>query len=450
MSEKHKKHQVNLTEGPVHKHLIRMALPMIIGISASMGFLLADTFFIGRLGPDELAAVGFAGPIIMIIVASSIGLSAGTSSVMARAAGRGDHDEMIKLATTSLILVGLLSLAFTIIGLLTINPLFRLMGADETVLPLIRDYMQIWYWAPIFVITPMVAMGIMRSVGDTSLQGKIMIWASLANIILDPIMIFGLFGFPRMELEGAAYATMIARAGSFVAVIYYLTYRFHVIKFSHAIFADFWQTTKKIMHVGIPATGTNIIIPIANSVIVAIIATFGNDAVAGATVAIRIETFVIIFFFALSAIIGPFVGQNLGVRNHERIELALKQSALFCIVWGAILTLIIALAAPSVTVLFDDTKSISDIATIYLFIVPISYGAYGIVMTANAAFNGLGQPLPGVMISTLRVVILQIPLVLLAAYYNNLPYVFAAASLSNILVGIIAYVWIMRTARNLD
>lgn len=349
MSDNKKKHHINLTQGSVHKHLIRMALPMIIGIAASMGFLLADTFFIGKLGPNELAAVGFAGPIIMIIVATSIGLGAGTSSVMARAAGRGDQEELIKLATNSFIISALLSLGFTVIGLLTIDPLFRIMGADETILPLIRDYMEIWYWAPIFVITPMVAMGIMRSVGDTSLQGKILILASLANVILDPILIFGLLGFPRMELAGAALATLIARAGSFVAVVYYLTYRFHVLKFSRAIVADFWISTKKIMHVGIPAAGTNIIIPIANGVIIAIIATFGNDAVAGTTVALRIETFSIIFFFALSSIIGPFVGQNLGARKHDRIQLALKQSAIFCLLWGAALAVLIALFAPGIT-----------------------------------------------------------------------------------------------------
>lgn len=449
MSDNKKNHHINLTQGSVHKHLIRMALPMIIGIAASMGFLLADTFFIGKLGPNELAAVGFAGPIIMIIVATSIGLGAGTSSVMARAAGRGDQEELIKLATNSFIISALLSLGFTVIGLLTIDPLFRIMGADETILPLIRDYMEIWYWAPIFVITPMVAMGIMRSVGDTSLQGKILILASLANVILDPILIFGLLGFPRMELAGAALATLIARAGSFVAVVYYLTYRFHVLKFNRAIVADFWISTKKIMHVGIPAAGTNIIIPIANGVIIAIIATFGNDAVAGTTVALRIETFSIIFFFALSSIIGPFVGQNLGARKHDRIQLALKQSAIFCLLWGAALAVLIALFAPGITGVFSDKSAISGLATSYLFIVPLSYGAYGIVMTANAAFNGLGQPLPGVMISTLRVVIFQIPMVLLAAWYMDLAYVFAAASLSNILAGILAYFWITRTARNL-
>lgn len=441
---------VDLTEGPVHKHLIRMALPMMVGITASMGFILADTYFIGQLGPDELAAMGFIGPIVMIIVSASIGLSAGTSSVLARASGRGNQQELIKLATISFILAVIISFIFTIIGLLTIDPLFTMMGADEKTLPMIREYMHIWYWSPIFIIVPMVAMGVMRALGDTSLQGKLMILAALANVALDPIMIFGLFGFPRLEMTGAALATLITRSGTFIAVLYYLTYRFHVIKFSREIMDSFKESSRKIMHVGIPAMGTNMIIPLAGGIVIAIIALFGNDAVAGTNVAMRIEAVIIIVFYALSAVIGPFAGQNMGADRYDRIEKALKQCALFSLILGGLLALVIGLLAPAITVHFSDEAAIQNTANSYLYIMPISYGAYGFVMIANAAFNGLGKPMPGVVISTLRVAIFQFPLVLIAAFYiSDMRYVFAASSLSNILAGIIAYVWIMKKVNHM-
>ena len=441
---------VDLTTGPVYKHLIRMALPMTVGIAASMGFILADTFFIGKLGPDELAAIGFAGPIAMIIIAASIGLSAGTSSVLARAVGSGDQQGMVKLATHSFILSVLIAVIFTLVGLLTIDPLFTMMGADENTLPLVREYMLIWYWSPLFIIIPMVSMGVMRAMGDTSLQGKIMILAALANVILDPIMIFGLFGFPRLELAGAAYATLITRAVSSVAVIYYLTYRFQVINFNMEIMRSFRSSLSKIMHVGIPAMGTNMIIPIAGGIIIAIIATFGNDAVAGTHVAMRIESVIIIFFYALSAVIGPFVGQNVGAGKHDRVEDALKQCALFTLIWGGILTGVVAIIAPVITRQFSDVIAIQDYANWYLYIIPISYGAYGFVMTANATFNGIGYPIPGMIVSTLRVALFQFPLVLIATFFiGDMQYVYAASSLSNLLAGIIAYIWVMRTVRNM-
>ncbi len=439
---------VNLTEGPVHIHLIRMTLPLMVGISASMGFILADTFFIGKLGPNELAAMGFIGPIVMIIFSASIGLSAGTSSVLARASGGGNDKEIVKLATNSFLISILISLVFTLIGLLTIDPLFTMMGADETTLPMIREYMLVWYWSPVFITVPMVAMGVMRALGDTTLQSKVMILAAIANVILDPIMIFGLFGFPRMEMAGAALATLITRAGTFVAVMYYLTYRFHVIQFTKEVFDSFKDSFSKIMHVGIPAMGTNIIIPIAGGVVIAIIAIFGNDAVAGTNVASRIESVIMIVFYALSAVIGPFVGQNLGAMKQDRIEKAMQQCALFSLVFGVALALLIAVIAPTITAQFSEEAELQVIANNYLYIIPLSYGAYGFLMIANATFNGIGAPIPGVILSTLRVALFQFPLVLIAAFFfEDLNYIFAASSLSNIMAGIISYIWIIKTVR---
>ncbi len=439
---------VNLTVGPVHKHLIRMALPMMVGITASMGFLLADTFFVGKLGPEELAAMGFASPIIMIIISASIGLSAGTSSVMARASGRGDQLETVKLATNSYIIAVLISLVFTVVGLLTIDPLFTLMGADGHTMPMIHEYMQIWYWSTTFIIVPMVAMGVMRAMGDTILQGKLMILAALANVILDPILIFGLFGFPRLDLAGAALATLITRAGSFIAVTYFLIHRYRVIHFSREILQSFKVSFRKITHVGIPAMGTNMIIPLAGGVVIAIIAKFGNDAVAGTNVAIRIESVTIIVFYALSAVIGPFSGQNIGAAKHDRIIKALQLCALFSIIGGIFLAIAIIFLAPYITVYFSDDSTVQAVANSYLYYMPISYGAYGFVMLANASFNGIGRPIPGVIVSTLRVVIFQIPLVMIAAYIlSDMDYVFMASSLSNILAGIISYIWVMKAVR---
>ncbi|MBL4801964.1 MAG: MATE family efflux transporter [Emcibacter sp.] len=368
MSEpnKNRSPHVDLTTGPVHKHLIRMAMPMLVGITASMGFLLADTYFIAKLGPDELTAMGFIGPIVMIIVSASIGLSAGTSSVMARASGRGDHNTLVKLATNSFIISIIISLFFTFIGLMTIDPLFTMMGADEAIMPMIREYMQVWYWSTLFIIVPMVAMGVMRALGDTALQGKLMIIAALANVILDPIMIFGLFGFPRMEMAGAALATLITRAATFLAVMYFLIYRFHVIRFTNEVLSNFKSSYHKIMHVAIPAMGTNMIIPLAGGIIIAIIALFGNDAVAGTNVALRIESVTVIVFFALSAVIGPFSGQNQGAQRYDRIEKALQVCALFAIIWGGILAVIIAGLAPYITPYFSKELSIQGYSNSYL------------------------------------------------------------------------------------
>src|SRR6056300_1699451 len=160
---KKKTRSFDLTKGAVHKHLIRMALPMIIGLSASMSFTFVDSYFIAKLGTNEVAAMGFVSRMVMIYFSVAIGLSAGVTSVLAHVAGSGDQDEVKKLATNTLIMTAILSLAISIFGYLTIDPIFTAMGANEHVLPHVREYMMIWYLSPLFVILPMTGGGVMRA-----------------------------------------------------------------------------------------------------------------------------------------------------------------------------------------------------------------------------------------------------------------------------------------------
>lgn len=426
-----------------------MALPLTIGIFCSMGFVMVDMYFISMLGTNELAAMGFVARMAMVLFAVSIGLGAGTSSVLARAVGRNDPDEIRSLATNSFILAMALSILLGVIGLLTIDPVFRLIGADDVTLPLIREYVIIWYFSVPFIIVPMVGMSGMRAMGDAKLQSRIMILSALANAALDPIFIFGLFGFPRLELAGASLATLIVRIGIFAAVVGYLYYRFEILSFKKSVLMNFKSATRKILHVGLPATGTNIIIPLAGLVVISIIAGYGNNAVAATGVATSLESVLMIVFYALSAIIGPFVGQNLGARKYDRIVHAIKITSVFCLVWGLVLAALVAVFSPYIAALFSTEEEIISLIVSYLLIVPVSYGAYGIVMTVNAIYNGIGRPLPGVFLSSFRTLIIQIPLVLVAAHYFDIKAVFAAVAVSNLLTGVLGYFLAMHTARRL-
>ncbi|MBT5187807.1 MAG: MATE family efflux transporter, partial [Kordiimonadaceae bacterium] len=363
-----KSRRVDLTVGPVHTHLIRMALPMVIGLMASMSFTFVDLFYIGMLGTDELAAMGFVTRMVMIIISASIGLSAGISSVLARAAGNKDNDEVKMLATNTLIFTVLLSIAFTIVGLLTIDPLFIAMGADENILPLIREYVIIWYFSPLFIMVPMTGGSVMRALGDTKLQGNLMLFSAIANAVLDPILIFGLIGFPEMGLQGAALASLITRFISFATILYFLIFKFDVICIQRKTLDKFMVAIKRTMHVGIPATGTNMIIPIVAAIIISIIARYGNEAVAATNVATTIESLSLVLFFSLSAVVGPFIGQNLGAGNFDRIEECIKKASIFCILWGGFMALLLAALAPTLANMFSDKPEIANITISYLYV----------------------------------------------------------------------------------
>ena len=323
--------KAKLTEGPVGRHLVHMTVPMLLGIATMMGQGLIDAWFLGKVGDSALAAFSFGFPMLMIITSVAIGLGAGTSSVVARAIGAGDHRRARRLATDSLLLSFLITASLAAIGILTIGPLFRLLGAPPDMIPMIRSFMTILYSGIPFLVVGMVGTSSMRATGDTRLPGKLMIFGALLNVVLDPILIFGVGPIPAMGLDGAATAALLARGTMFVGTLYFLMHRLDMVSFNKPDPVELRKSWSDILHVGLPAAGTNAIIPVAVAVITAMIARYGPDAVAGFGVASRIESMVLVIYYALSSVIGPFVGQNLSAGKGRRIQLSLRLCALFCI-----------------------------------------------------------------------------------------------------------------------
>jgi putative MATE family efflux protein len=438
-----------LTQGPVGRHLINMTVPMLLGITTLMAQSFIDTYFQGRVGDRALAAYSFGFPILMIVTSIAIGLGAGTSSVVARAIGSDDHRRAKRLATDSMILSFLITGVVAAVGMLTINPLFRAIGAPDDMLPMIRSFMLILYSGVPFIVLGMVGTSSMRATGDTRLPSKLMIIAAILNVILDPIFIFGLGPIPALGLNGAAIAGLISRGSFFLATLYFLRYRLDLVGFDKPDAAEMRRSWRDILHVGLPAAGTNAIVPIGLTLITAMIADFGPKAVAGFGVASRVESMVLVLYYALSAIIGPFVGQNLSAGKEDRIQTSLRLCAGFCIASGLFIAGGLALASGFLPTLFSDSPEVINVARSFLWIAPVSYGAYGIVMVVNAAFNGLGNPMPGVIISVTRILVLYVPLAFAGRAMFGIAGIFGAYAIANILSGVLGYFWARRAAHRL-
>ena len=433
--------QARLTKGPVGKHLIDMTIPVFFGVFTMMLQGFADAFFIGMVGDWELAALSFAYPILMIVMSVAIGLGAGTSSVVARAIGANDSTRAARLATDSLLLSFIITGSISFLGILTIDSLFLSLGAPKEMIPLIRGYMEILYLGVPFVVVGMVGMSSMRATGDTRLPSLLMIIASIANIIIDPIMIFGLGPIPAMGLKGAAMAALIARGAIFLGTIYFMNQRLNMLSYEKPTLSEIKSSWIDILHVGIPAAATNTIIPIATAIITAMLAKYGPEAVAGFGVASRIESVVLVMFYSLSAIIGPFVGQNLSAKKSERIYLALKQCSVFCLIFGLIFSYFLIAFRGSLPLLFSQNVTVIKSASLFLLIAPISYGAYGVVMTMNAAFNGMGKPVPAVAISLIRMIVIYVPMAYFLQYFLGISGIYLSYAIANIVSGVVAYNW---------
>lgn len=433
-----------LIEGPVGRQLRILAVPMVWGLMATMSFNVVDTYFVAQLGSEYLAVMSFIFPVVMVLTSVGIGLSAGTSSVIARQIGKGNAVQARRLATDAMTLTFFISLAVSFFGWLTIDPLFMLLGATTDLLPLIREYMSIWYISAPFLLVPMVSLAALRAMGMSHVQGYVMGFAALLNVLLDPLLIFGWFGFPALGLQGAAWATLITRCLMMLVSVYILKWRVGMLINPFISWGILKHSWKMVAQVGIPAMATNVIIPLASAIVVILVAGYGTDAVAGFGIAVRIEPLALIVFYALSGVVGPFFGQNFGAQKSHRLQDALKILTLFCMSFGLALALLLFIFGEVMAKLFSQSPNILQVAVSYLCFVPISYGAYGIVMSANAAFNGLGKPWPAMVLSISRVLLVYLPLAYLFQYWFKLNGLFIASAVTNIIIGVWAWYWLGR------
>ncbi len=444
-SVKSKKSRPKLTEGPILGHLLRLGIPMSIGIFAVMSAAVVDTLYISKLGTTPLAAVAFCVPLIFVLQSLSIGLGAGASSIVARAAGEGDHDRLSRQVTDSILLAFLIVSSFAAIGYFSFEYIVRFAGASDTLMPDIRAYLRISFIGSAFLVAPMVAGNILRALGDARVPGITMVAGAVINLVLDPFLIFGLGPFPRMEVAGAALASVLSNVLAVIVMGWYMVHREKLIVLQWPPFDELLHSWAQVLKVGLPATATNIANPITIFVVTAAFASFGDAAVAGFGVAGRIEFLFAIPLLALSASIGPITGQNGGAGLTERVREAFTASYLLSTIWATGTGIVLFLLSGFVAHLFSDDPAVQKITRLYLSIVPLTAVGYGIVISTAAGFNALGRPLPGMMLTFGRSFILVSGGVWLGAHFYGMLGAVIALALSNLIAGAIALFW-MRSA----
>lgn len=427
--------------------LFKLVLPMIPGTLSIVLFNLADTYFVGQLGAAPLAAMSFSFPVVLISGGLAMGLGIGTSTYVSHALGRDNRMEAARLTSQAhLLAFGLVTL-LAITGLLTIDPLFTAMGAAGEVLPMIRSYMTIWFIGLPFVILPMVGINVLQATGDTKTPGAVLTLSVVLNIILDPILIFGLGPIQGMGIAGAALATVLGRASSLIIIAAVLLRREKFLTFKIGSLSYVLRSWGKILYIGVPAAAANILLPISIGIITRFVSEFGINAVAGFGAASRIESFALVFTLATSMIVTPFVGINHGAGHERRVLLVHRVSALFSIAWGLIVLIVFLSAAGPIASAFNDNPEVVKVTTLYLRLVALSYGFLGIVNLTAAAFNGLKRPFQAAGVAALRLFILVIPLAYIGGKLHGLYGIFAGVALGNVASGIISFFWFAASRR---
>ena len=407
--------QAKLTQGSVLRTLTGLSAPLMLGIFSVFAFNLADTYFVSQLGTKELAAMSFTFPVIMVMFGVAMGLSTGTTSVVSRAIGHGNENLIRRYASDSIMLSFLTVLLFAVAGMLTIDPLFTLLGATPDILPLIRDYMMIWYFGILFLVIPMVANSVIRSTGDTKFPALLMMISTSINLILDPLLIFGLWGFPRLELQGAAIATVISRGLTLIASLLILYFRERLLDFSIPKMSDVWQSWKAIGTIAIPATITNLLEPLGLGIVTRLIATYGASSVAAWGAGSRVTAFVLIPAFAVCSALVPFVGQNWGAGEYGRVRTGRNYGYIFAVLWGVSMVGVLQIFAEPVAKVFSQDSDVLVEMVRYLWILPFGYFGVGLIRVTEETLNAIGRPILASVQTLIHMFGFYIPLAFIGA-----------------------------------
>ena len=429
-----KKNPMNLLTDSVTSLLFRMTFPMIFGMLGLVAFNMVDTYYVSKLGLVPMAAMTLTFPVIMVVGALAQGIGVGAAALISKAVGQNEHEKVVRYTTESLILGLFLVFIFVVVGMFTIEPLFRLLGADEATLPYVVDYMKIWYGGVMFLIIPMIGNSGIRAIGDTKTPAIIMTVAAVVNIIFDPLLIFGIGPFPEMGIRGAALATVISRAFTLIFALYILVYQQKIVSLKNTSASEMFHYIKNLLYIGIPNALTRIMTPLAVGVITSLIATFGTEATAGFGIATRIEMFAMLVINALTSIFVPLLGQNLGAGKGERVHEILRKSEIFSLLYGLLTFLFFLVSATALGRLFTDNQEVISTVKTYLLIVPLGYGLQGLFLLHTSTLNVLNKPIQSAIVSVLRLFILYVPLALYLANIMGLTGIWIALNLSFLVV----------------
>lgn len=422
------------TEGPIEQHLYYLTLPMLYSILANYSYILVEMYFLARLGKQTLTAISFVFPVVSAFQMVALGLGITVSSILSRLLGAKKQEQINAFVQSWLFFSLLLSLVLSTIGWCTITPLFRTLGAHEDTLPLIRQFMHIWYLGIFLVFLSFGSVTLLRVMGLPKLSGRIQILMAFMNMILSPLLIIK----AHMGMQGAALAGVCTQIIG-LSILASVIYRHHLFQWPRFLLRQVLSYWSGILAIACPTVLTNAIGPLSSIWMLHLLTRYSQDMVAGYGVASRVEQVFLIPLLALSGSIGPIIGQNFGATQYHRSYATLKKSYFYSCLFGILSALALVFAAKPIAHIFSNDTTVLQIATHYLWIVPFSYVGWGIVMMTNANFNAIGKPHVSTAITIFRLIVIFIPLSLVLNFWWGYTGLFISFALANLLSGLSGY-----------
>jgi len=431
----------DFTEGRLGRAILLLSVPAVLEMVMESVFVIADIYFVSRLGADAVATVGITESMVTIIYAIAIGLGTATTSLVSRRIGEKNREEASRSALQAILTGLLISIIIGVPGAMYAEKLLDMMGASANIRQNLAGYTRIMLGGNVVIMMLFIINAIFRSAGDAAVAMKVLWAGNIINIILDPCFIFGLGPFPEMGVSGAAVATTIGR-GSAVIFQFYLLFRGNKrIRLSLKSLAVDFKIMLKLLTLSFGSIGQNLISTSSWIALVRIISVFGSEVVAGYTIAIRIIGFTLLPSWGISNAASTLVGQNLGAKKPDRAEKAVWVTGWINMILLGTIGLFLVLFPEPVIRLFITNDNVIKSGILCLRIVSIGYIAYGLGMVLVNSFNGAGDTSTPLKINIFAFWMVEIPLAYILALKAGMQEegVFIAIVVAESLMTIIAW-----------
>jgi putative MATE family efflux protein len=404
----------DLTRGSVTRHLLHMSAFMAVSMVVQTLYLLADLFWVGRLGKEAIAAVGVAGNLTMIVLALTQMLGVGTTALISQAAGRKDQQRAELVFNQSCAMSIWIALALGVVGFLSMDAYANSLSADANTAGLAKAYLR-WFLPAMLLQFPLVSMGsALRATGIVQAPVIFQVLSVVLNMVLAPFLIFGIGPWPKLGVTGAALATFVSILVADLLIIVYFEKKYHYLRFRFPL----WRAQMKIwgamLRIGVPAGAEFVLLFVYILIVYVIIRNFGPAAQAGFGVGARVMQALFLPVVALSFAVSPVVGQNFGGRQADRVRDSVKSALGIAAAMMLVLALITWLAPGTMIRFFSKDAAVIQFGSDYLRIVAFNFVAAGIVFTSSSMFQGLGNTIPPLLSSASRLVLFALPALLLS------------------------------------
>ncbi|WP_111669959.1 MATE family efflux transporter [Algoriphagus litoralis] len=412
----------DFTSLPLKTAIFVLAIPMILEMMMESAFAVVDIFFVAKLGEHAIATVGLTESVIVLTYAIGFGISMAATALISRRFGEKEYEEAGN-ATFQLLVVGMtISVLLGLGGWIFAADLLRLMGAEEAVVQSGANYAKIVFAGNTAIMLLFLINGAFRGAGQAHLAMRSLWIANGLNIVLDPLLIFGIGSWAGFGLDGAAIATTFGRSMGVLYQFYHLFNGKHKLKILRRNLLVKWETIRKIIDLSIGGMGQFLIDSLSWVALTRMNAEFGSAALAGYTIAFRVLIFTILPAWGLSGAAATLVGQNLGAKEIDRAEKAVWLTTRYNVIFMASVTGIYLIFSQQLAGFFTDIPEVQSVAAQGLWVISIGYVFFAVGMVLTQAFNGAGDTKTPAWINTGVLLGMEVPLAYFLAFPMGMKY----------------------------